>query len=142
MGALSSLATLGLNVALGQQADRRERRAIRQERDRQVETIRARDAEEERERQARLREAVARERARLAAAGLRGPAGSAEAVLRGLTEESELARRASRTESDRRVDEITRQARDRRRRSLLDLGGTLTRSAFGSRGTGGSLLDL
>lgn len=141
MGALSSLATLGLNVALAQQADRRERRAIHQERDRQIEAIRTRDAEAERERQARLRQALARQRARFAAAGVAGAGGSAEAVLRGLVEESDLASRARELESARRIEDITRAARQRRRRSLLDLGGQVVQGGLGSGGPLRSLLD-
>jgi hypothetical protein len=141
MGALSSLATLGLNLAVARQADRRRSRAIDADRDRQIDTIQTQGAEARRQQEERLRQAQARERARAGAAGILGPGSSAEAILRGLTEESDLALQAREQESARRVEDIARSAREARRRSLLDLSDNLLRTTF-ARGSGlRSLLD-
>jgi hypothetical protein len=146
MGALTSIAALGLNAALAARSASNERREINAERDRQIAEIQARDAEVERERQAALRRTLAAQRARLGAAGVGGAGGSAEAVLRGLTEESERERAARQDASSRRIGEARATASGRRRSNLLDLTGQLTQaglSALGrSRSTGRSLLDL
>ena len=51
MGALSSLASIGLNLALAQQASQRQSSDINAERDRQIRAIRQRDEEERRQQQ-------------------------------------------------------------------------------------------
>lgn len=143
MGALSSLATLGLNAALATQADRRRTRQITSDRDRQLADIRARDADARRERDEALRRLLARERARAGAAGVLDVGGSADAILRGLTEESALAQQARDRQSAQRMAEITRGARDARRRSLLDTTDGVLRAGLGGRSTPlRSLLDL
>jgi hypothetical protein len=85
MGALSSLASVGLNLALAQQASKRQSSDINAERDRQIRAIRQRDEEERRQQQEELRRRLATQRARAGAAGV-GGGGSADAVLRGLLE--------------------------------------------------------
>ena len=82
MGALSNVATLGLNFALAQQAARQEAGDINRERDRQIREIQARNEEERRRRQEELLRRLAAQRARAGAAGVSG-GGSAQAVLRG-----------------------------------------------------------
>lgn len=145
MGALSSLATVGLNFALAQQASRRQSQAISSDRDRQIQQIQQRDAEAERERRERLRRQLAAQRARAGAAGV-GGGGSADAVLRGLVEEAEAEARASGTESGHRIGDIRRRAHTARQRNLLDLVGTATQSGVrtlsSSSRRGLSLLDL
>jgi hypothetical protein len=59
MGALNSLATLGLNLALGQQAQQAQGKELRQERDGQLRAIRLRDAEERRQQETALRRRLA-----------------------------------------------------------------------------------
>ena len=49
MGALNSLATLGLNLALGQRAQQAESKELRQERDRQLQAVALRDAQDQRQ---------------------------------------------------------------------------------------------
>ena len=146
MGALTSLATIGLNAALAQRRASNERSEIRADRNWQIAEIRAQDAERERERRETLRRALAAQRARSGAAGVGGSGGSAEAVLRGLTEESERERAARADASGRRIEQVRDSARRARERNLLDLTGELTRTGlglFGSRrSTGRSLLDL
>lgn len=123
MGALSSLATVGLNFALANRSARREARSIDAERDRQIAEIQARDAEVRREEEARLRRRLAAERARAGAAGIIGRGGSSEAVLRGLVEESEAGLSAEERQSALRIQEIRTRAGDARSRNLLDLVG-------------------
>jgi hypothetical protein len=51
MGALSNLATVGLNFALAQQAARQDSGEINRERDRQIREIQQRNAEQRRQQQ-------------------------------------------------------------------------------------------
>lgn len=146
MGALTSLATVGLNAALARQAARRQSRQIDAERDREIEAIRARDQEERREQRELLRRRLAAQRARAAAAGVGGLGGSSQAVLRGLVEEAEAEARAREAQSGRRIDDLRRSARLSRRRNLLDLVGDTSRSSLSLLSSGArrgrSLLDL
>jgi hypothetical protein len=143
MGALTNLATLGLNVALAQQAARQESGDINRERDRQIRDIQARSDEERRRQQEALRRRLAAQRARAGAAGV-GGGGSARAVLRGLTEEAEAAQEASDQAAARSIADLRRRASQARERNLLELAGGVTRSALGAFGGLGrrSLLDF
>lgn len=141
MGALSNLATLGLNFALAQQAARRESGDISRERDRQIRDIQARNEEERRRQQEALRRRLAAQRARAGAAGV-GGGGSAQAVLRGLTEEAEAAQGASDATAARRIAELRRRAGRARERNLLELVGGATRSSLGLLGGGSSRRSL
>jgi hypothetical protein len=146
MGALSSLATVGLNFALAQRSATRQASSINADRDRQIAEIQARDAEERRDEEAALRRRLASQRARAGAAGVGGRDGSSEAVLRGLVDETEAALGAQEQQSALRIGDIRRSASDARRRNLLDLVGGVSRSGLrtlsssSSRRT--SLLDL
>ena len=146
MGALSSLATVGLNFALAQRSANRESSAINADRNRQIAEIQARNQEARREEQAQLARRLASQRARAGAAGVGGAGGSSSAVLRGLVQESEAELQAQEAQSARRIGGIRQNASDARRRNLLDLVGTATRSGLGSLGRGSSrrssLLDL
>jgi hypothetical protein len=143
MGALTNLATLGLNVALAQQAARQESGDISRERDRQIREVQARTEEERRRQQEALRRRLAAQRARAGAAGV-GGGGSAGAVLRGLTEEAEAAQEASDEAAARRIGDLRRRASQARERNLLELAGGVTRSTLGAFGGlgGRSLLDF
>jgi hypothetical protein len=120
MGALNSLATLGLNLALSQQAQRAQDKGLRRQRDREIEQIRARDEEARRQQDVALRRRLAEERARAGAAGVGSTGGAADAVLAGLVEEARQADAARSLQSDLRVDEIRKAYDNRRRSSLLD----------------------
>jgi hypothetical protein len=144
MGALNSLATLGLNLALNQQAQTAESRELRQERDRQIAAIQQGDAEDRRQQEQALRRRLAEERARAGAAGVGSSGGAADAVLAGLVQESRLQDEARRRESALRVDDIRTSFEGRRRRSLLDFAGrsvALGSRFAGSTRSGRSLLD-
>lgn len=140
MGALNSLATIGLNLALSQQAQQAQSRQLRQERDRQLREIRLRDAEASRQQEAALKRRLAEERARAGAAGVGGMGGSADAILRGLTEESLSLEAARSQQTAQRIDDVQRSFGQRRRQNLLDFAGRwLTTAGAGS--SRRSLLD-
>ena len=134
MGALTSLATTGLNVALAQQAASGQARDARQERDRRIQEIQARNREENRKRREELRRRLAAERARAGAAGVATQGGSSDAVLRGLVEETDRAEQAASNSLRGQIAELRRNASRTRRNSLLDLAGNVTGSVLGSSG--------
>ena len=144
MGALNSLAGLGLNLALQQQAQAGEEKWLRQERDRQLQAIRLRDTEDRRQQEQALRRRLAEERARAGGAGVGSSGGAADAVLGGLVEESRQLDAALRRESALRAQHIRADFAGRRRRSLLDFAGRSLSlgSRYGaSSRSGRSLLD-
>ncbi|MDX6748784.1 hypothetical protein SH611_03085 [Geminicoccaceae bacterium 1502E] len=121
MGALTSLATMGLNMAMAQRAQKREDRQLEQERDRAIRQIKAADAETRRREQDLLKRRLAEERARAGASGTGSSGGSIDAILRGLTAESSAADAARRARSRGRVEDLRSSYGEQRRRSLLDL---------------------
>jgi hypothetical protein len=141
MGALTSLATTGLNLALAQQAASGQTRDTRQERDRRIQEIQARNREETRKRREELRRRLAAERARAGAAGVATPGGSSDAVVRGLVEETDRAEQVAGNSVRTQISELRRNASSARRNSLLDLAGTTAGSVFGGPGRS-SLLDF
>ena len=143
MGALNSLASLGLNLALGQRAQQAESKELRQERDRQLQAVALRDAQDQRQQEQSLRRRLAEERARAGGAGVGSSGGSADAILAGLVEESRALDAERRQQSRLRIDDIRHGYDARNRRSLLDLAGrsiSLGNRLAGGRG-GRSLLD-
>lgn len=143
MGALSSLASVGLNLALADQAQRRQSKTINAERDRRIDTIERRNAEDQRKIADRLRRQLASQRARAGAAGIGGSA-SSNAILRGLAEEAAAVDQASRQEATQSITTINRNARNARRNNLLDLTSGQARQGISllSRGSRSSLFDL
>jgi len=134
MGALTSLATTGLNLALSQQAASGQARDARQERDRRIQEIQARNREESRKRREDLRRRLAAERARAGAAGVATRGGSSDAVLRGLVEETDRAEQTASSSVRRQISELRRNASSARRNSLLDLAGNVAGSVLGGSG--------
>jgi hypothetical protein len=141
MGALASLATTGLNLALAQQAASGQSRDARQERDRRIQEIQARSREENRKRREELRRRLAAERARAGASGVATRGGSSDAVLRGLVEQTDRAERGASDSVRSQISELRRNASSARRSSLLDLAGNVAGSVFGGSGRS-SLLDF
>lgn len=140
MGALNSLATIGLNLALSQQAQRAQNRELRKERDAQIRELQRRDAEAQRQQETALRRRLAEERARAGAAGVGGSGGSADAILRGLAQESAAASAARAGETAGEIDALREAYEGRRRQNLLDFAGRWL--SLGSRGgSRRSLLD-
>ncbi len=145
MGALSSLATLGLELALAQKAREEEKDRLDEQRRQEIRRIRLAEAEEQRRQQAALARRLAQERARAGAMGISGSGGSIDAVLRGLEEESRALQEARGRETAARIAAVRDRYEARTRRSLLDGAGQW--AEFGSRALGGfgssrrSLLD-
>lgn len=140
MGALNSLAALGLNAALNQQAQRSESRDLRKQQERQIREIQLRDTEERRQQERTLQRRIAEERARAGAAGVGSTGGSADAIVRGLAEESRAADTVRAERFGLRMDDIRDTYEQRRQQNLLDFTGrwlSLGRSATRGR----SLLD-
>ena len=137
MGAFSSLATLGLNLALQRQAQRAEDRKLEKDRDRQLGDIAARDAEATRLQDLTLRRRLAEERARAGASGVGSTGGSADAILRGLEEEGRAVQSAQEDEAARRAAVVRDTFGERRRSNLLEFSSRWL-SAGGSALGGGS----
>ena len=119
MGGLSSLASLGLNVALRQQAARREGRDLKKERDRQIAALMRDTEESERQQATALRRRQASERARAGAAGTATSGGSIDAIMRGLERDVDLDADARRQATSARIDQIIDTFGSKRRNNLL-----------------------
>lgn len=145
MGALSSLATLGLDLALAQKAREEQKDQLKEQRRQEIRRIRAADAEEQRRQQAALARRLAQERARAGALGIGGTGGSIDAVLRGLEEESRALQRARSRETAARIEGARARYEARSRSNLLDatarFAGTGTRLLGGLGSSRRSLLD-
>jgi len=120
MGGLSSLANLGLNVALSQQAAQRQNKDLEKERDRQIAAIMRDNREAERQQAGALRRRQASERARAGATGTATTGGSIDAILRGLEREAELDSAARRETAAARVQQIRATFGTRQRSNLLN----------------------
>lgn len=141
MGALTSLATAGLNFALANEGARRQNREVAAERDQQIAAIQERDEEERRQQEDELRRRLAQQRARAGASGV-GSGGSSRAVLRGLIEQTEAELSADSRQSARKIGDIRESAARTQRRNLLELTGNATRTSLRSLGSRRSLLDV
>ena len=145
MGAFSSLATLGLDLALSQAAKRQKDDSLDREQDRRAQQILANSAEDRRQAELTLRRRLAEERARAGASGVGGSGGSADAVLRGLEEESRALQAARDAETRTRLDALEGTFGERRQRNLLDYSSRWldagTRGLLGSGSRRRSLLD-
>ena len=119
MGGMNSLASLGLNVALGQEAARRENQDLKKERDRQIAAIMRDNREAERQQATALRRRQASERARAGATGTATTGGSIDAILRGLEREADLDNAARRETTNARVTQIRDSFGTRSRNNLL-----------------------
>ncbi len=145
MGALTSLATMGLELALARKARDDQREQLKEQRRHEIRRLRLAEEEEQRRQQAALARRLAQERARAGALGIGGSGGSIDAVLRGLEEEARAIREARQRETDARIDAVRTRYDARMRRSLLDTVSPL--AELGSRAVTGlgssrrSLLD-
>lgn len=135
MGGLNSLAGVGLNLALGQQAMRQANKEAKAERDRQVASIMRSSAENDRLEASALRRRLASERARAGAAGTATTGGSIDAILRGLEREADLDTRARRDTTARRIGEIDDTFSARRSSNLLTMTNRILGSVAGSSGS-------
>ena len=120
MGALNSIAALGLNAALSQQAQSARSNDLRKQQERQMRELQLRNAEEQRQQDRALQRRIAQERARAGAAGVGSTGGAADAIVRGLTEEADQESAARVQLLGQQVDALRDSYRQRRQRSLLD----------------------
>lgn len=145
MGAFSSLATMGLDLALSQAARRQTDDSLAKQESRRAQQLLAASTEDRRQAELTLRRRLAEERARAGAGGVGGAGGSADAVLKGLEEESRALQAARDAETRSRLDTLDSTFGERRQRNLLDFSSRWldagTRSLLGSGGRRRSLLD-
>lgn len=145
MGALTSLATTGLNLALSSQAQKSQDKQLKAQRDQQIQQIQLQSAEDRRQSESALKRRLAEERARAGASGVGGSGGSADAVLRGLEEESRAVQAARDAEDAQHIAAIRETFGERRKRNLLDFSNQWlnagSRSLGGSSGRSRSLID-
>ncbi len=120
MGALTSLATLGLELALAHKAREDQKDLLKAQRRAEIRRIKLAEAEERRREQAALARRLAQERARAGALGIATTGGSFDAVLRGLEEESRALREAQDRETRARIELVRARHAARRPRSLLE----------------------
>jgi len=143
MGALNSLANVGLNAASSRSKTGQENRLIQAEAERDIADVRAKDAADRKKRERELRQRLAQARAASASAGTGSAGGSAAAVRRGiegaLLEEDALAVQ----ERERAIENIRARAGARKQRNLLDSRNRTARDVVGGAITvGTSLLDF
>jgi hypothetical protein len=120
MGALTSLATTGLNLAAAQRRESAQRDTLDRERELRERQLRLDAAEDQRQRAGALRRRLAEERARAGAAGVATSGGSIDAVLGGLARESRAQQAASDNLLRARLDALRETYDARSRRSLID----------------------
>lgn len=131
MGGLNSIAALGANLALGQEAQRRESKQLAREKDRAITNLLERDLERDRQQQLSLRRRIAEQRARAGASGVATTGGSLDAVLRGLERETEEDLQAQKRDTARQIAELRDRFSEKRSRNLLDFSNRLLSSTSG-----------
>jgi hypothetical protein len=139
MGALNSLATLGLNLALSEQAAKRQDKQLKADRNQRIQQIQLADAADRQARDAALKRQLAQQRARAGAAGVGTTGGSADAILAGLEAQSQAAQSQADAKTQNRIDGIRQSYGNRQRGNLLDFSGralTATSRSLGGSGTG------
>lgn len=117
--ALSAL-QIGINAAQQERRADAADAAAKSDAKARIAQMQVAQATDERERKARLQQALATQRARLGAQGL-GGGGSTDALLAGLTKESTLSAQDQRKLNDLRMDYMNAQVNTQRRNNLLDL---------------------
>lgn len=141
MGALNSLAAIGLNTALSRQAQKSQDNELRREQNRQLREIQLRDAEDRRLQEQTLGRRIAEERARAGAAGVGSTGGSADAIVRGLVEESRLADAARTQQVGLRTQAVQDAYRSRRSQNLFNFASRLLSLGQNGASRSRSLLD-
>lgn len=142
MGALSTLASVGINAATSRSKAKAASDEIQAEAERDVAEVRNRDAAERQLRERKLKESTARQRALSASSGTGGAGGSAAAVRRGLEARTQEDDAIAVRERELAVHNIRARANAQKRRNLLDSQTSMTKQAVGgAMGLGRSLLD-
>ena len=141
MGAYTSLATLGLDLALSQAGQHGRSDQLAKEQQQQESDILANDAVAQQQ-QAALAQRMAAERAQLGAAGVGATGGSADAVLSGLQDQADLSQAALDAQTTSRLDQVQQAFGERQRANLLDFSNQwLGAGSSLLGGSGRSLLD-
>lgn len=135
MGATSSLASLGLNLALSKIAADTEADRTSAGRKAQIKQIKAADAEAQRQQAQALERRIAQQRAKAGASGVGGVGGSIDAVVRGLTEESASQKAANEAETKAKINKVNSTYSGRQATNLLDFNNNWL-------GLGGSTMGL
>jgi hypothetical protein len=141
MGAYSSLASLGLDLALSQAGQQERSSQLARQEGQQVDDIVASDAVAQQQQAAGAAQRLAAERARLGAGGVDTTGGSADAVLSGLQDQSDLAQQALDAQTTSRLDQVQQTFDQRQRANLLDFSNNWLNVGSGLLGQGRSLLD-
>jgi hypothetical protein len=142
MGAYSSLASLGLNLALSEAGQRARSDQLDKQERWQVGDILANDAAARQQQAADAERRLAAERARLGASGVDTTGGSADAVLSGLQDQADLSQAALDAQTTSRLDQVQQAFGERQRANLLDFSNQwLGAGSSLLGGSGRSLLD-
>jgi hypothetical protein len=142
MGAYTSLATLGLDLALSQAGQRGRSDQLAKEQSQQESDILASDAVAQQQQQAAVAQRMAAERAQMGAAGVGATGGSADAVLSGLQDQADLGQEALNAQTTSRLDQVQQAFDERQRANLLDFSNQwLGAGSSLLGGSGRSLLD-
>ena len=141
MGGMNNLAAIGMNMALTQEARRRDDRRARKERTRKIAELDEKTAKAVRSEHDALAARIASARARAGAAGTGTTGGAIDALVRGLEQETETDIAGLMQERRNRVEGLLQSSASGRKRNLLDFASVL--SGFpAKRGRGyRSLLD-
>ncbi|MFW5680290.1 MAG: hypothetical protein ACOCYE_09660 [Pseudomonadota bacterium] len=143
MGAVSTLANIGLNAAASRSKATNASRAIATERDLKVAEVEERAAADQKLRAQRLKELLARQRATAASSGAGGAGGSAAAVRRGLYRKAETDESLAARERNLAIHGIRSRAASQTRRNLLESNSRIVQQGVtGMFSAGRSLLDL
>jgi hypothetical protein len=141
MGAYTSLATLGLDLALSQAGQRSRSGQLAKEQQQQESDILASNAVAQQQQQAALAQRMAAERAQLGAAGVGATGGSADAVLSGLQDQADLAQAALDAQTTSRLNQVQQTFDERQRANLLDFSNRWLNVGSGLLGQSRNLLD-
>lgn len=141
MGALSTLASIGISAATSRSKTGAANKAIEVDAASDIAKVKARDAAERKTRSRKLEEGVARQRALAASSGAGGSGGSTAALRRGLEERVLEDDAYAAQQRKLAVESIRSRAGAQRQRNLLESRGRMAKSAVGGvAGIAGSLL--
>ena len=120
MGGVSSLASLGLNLALSQQAASKQKKELQKDRDEKIADLQAKTSAASAKAQDKLRRQLADQRARAGANGIASTGGSIDAVLRGLEQQTARDITERERQAATQVDQIRSSFSSKQQRNLLD----------------------
>lgn len=128
MGAVTSLATAGLETALASKRAKTEDQSAQTNRQARTQTLIDNAAEDRRNTDAALKRRQAQERARAGAAGVASSGGSIDAVLQGLQDDANADKAASATKLKNSLASLDADYKQRSDRNLLSYDSSLARA--------------